>query len=86
MNNPLLTRPGAVAEFERSLSLERQCEGIGVAKVAARYRGRKAKLIDDQAAELRACLAAGAATKLAGEYGVSRASIDTYRTAPGAAR
>ncbi|CAM3225215.1 recombinase family protein [Tsukamurella hominis] len=82
MNNLLLTMLGAVAEFERSLILERQREGIAIAKAAGRYRGRKAKLTDDQAAELRARLAAGESpSKLAADYGISRASVYNYRAA-----
>ena len=35
---------GAVAEFERSLTLERQGEGVALAKQAGKYKGRKAAL------------------------------------------
>ncbi len=38
----MLTMLGAIAEFERSLMLERQKEGIEKAKKAGRYKGRKA--------------------------------------------
>ena len=37
----MLTMLGAIAEFERSLMLERQKEGIEKAKRAGRYKGRK---------------------------------------------
>lgn len=37
----LVTMLGAIAEFERSLMLERQREGIRAAKEAGKYRGRK---------------------------------------------
>lgn len=80
MNNLLLTMLGAVAEFERSLILERQREGIALAKARGVYKGRKAKLTGEQAEELRARLAAGeSATKLAAEYGISRQSVYNYR-------
>ncbi|KXO95769.1 recombinase family protein [Tsukamurella pseudospumae] len=80
MNNLLLTMLGAVAEFERSLILERQREGIAIAKAAGRYRGRKAKLTDDQATDLRTRLTAGESpTALAAEYGISRASVYNYK-------
>lgn len=80
MNTLLLSMLGAVAEFERSLILERQREGIAIAKRAGKYRGRKAKLTDDQAAQLRARLTAGeSATALATEYGISRASVYNYK-------
>ena len=44
MNTLLLSLLGAFAEFERSLILERQREGISIAKAAGKYKGRKASL------------------------------------------
>jgi DNA invertase Pin-like site-specific DNA recombinase len=80
MNNLLLSMLGAVAQFERALILERQREGIAIAKAKGVYKGRKAKLTADQAEELRTRLAAGeSATMLAAEYGVSRQSVYNYR-------
>lgn len=38
----MLTMLGAIAEFERELMLERQREGIERAKLAGKYKGRKA--------------------------------------------
>lgn len=82
MSNLLLSLLGAVAEFERSLILERQREGIALAKTRGVYKGRKAKLDREQAEELRARLSAGeSATKLAAEYGISRQSVYNYRLA-----
>ncbi len=67
---------GAVAEFERSMILERQREGIALAKAAGKYKGRKASLSDDQADELRARLQAREpVAALAREYGISRQSV-----------
>jgi len=37
----LLSLIGAVAEFERSIILERQREGIALARAAGKYKGRK---------------------------------------------
>ncbi len=37
----MLTVMGGVAEFERAMMLERQCEGIAKAKAEGVYRGRK---------------------------------------------
>ncbi|MEZ8233029.1 recombinase family protein [Vibrio splendidus] len=37
----MLTMIGAVASFERQLLLERQAEGIAIAKVKGKYKGRK---------------------------------------------
>ena len=79
MNNLLLSMLGAVAEFERALILERQREGIAIAKAAGKYKGRKAALTPAQADEMRARLAAGeSASRLATEYGVSRATVYNY--------
>lgn len=79
MNTLLLSMLGAVAEFERSMILERQREGIAIAKAAGKYKGRKASLTDHQADELRARLGAGeSVTGLAREYGVSRQTVYNY--------
>ncbi|CPX57571.1 site-specific recombinase PinR [Mycobacteroides abscessus] len=79
MNTLLLSMLGAVAEFERSMILERQREGIAIAKAAGKYKGRKASLTDDQASELRARLTAGESpTALAREYGISRQTVYNY--------
>lgn len=82
MNTLLLSMLGAVAEFERSMILERQREGIALAKAAGKYKGRKAALTADQADELRARLATGESVSgLAREYGISRQSVYNYKTA-----
>lgn len=80
MNTLLLSMLGAVAEFERSLILERQREGIALAKARGVYKGRKPRLDEGRAEELRARLLAGeSATKLAAEFGISRQSVYNYR-------
>jgi len=82
MNTLLLSMLGAVAEFERSMILERQREGIALAKVAGKYKGRKAALTKVQADELRARIAQGEPVSgLAREYGISRQSVYNYKTA-----
>lgn len=76
MNTLLLSMLGAVAEFERSLILERQREGIAVAKAKGVYKGRKPTLDDEQVQQLRDRRAAGESpTALAKEYDVSRQTI-----------
>jgi DNA invertase Pin-like site-specific DNA recombinase len=40
MSNLLFFMLGAVAEFERSIILERQREGIAIVKVEGKYKGR----------------------------------------------
>ena len=82
MNTLLLSMLGAVAEFERSMILERQREGIAIAKAAGKYKGRKASLSQTQASELRERLAKGeSVTALATEYGVSRQTVYNYKIA-----
>ena len=83
MNTLLLSMLGAVAEFERSMILERQREGIALAKSAGKYKGRKAALTDEQADELRARLVAGeSVSALAKEFGVSRQTVCTTTRSP----
>jgi len=43
-----VTMIGAIAEFERELILERQREGIAIAKAAGKYKGRQVKVIDKE--------------------------------------
>jgi len=81
MSTLLMSVMGAVAEFERALLLERQREGIEVAKRAGKYKGRKPALTPEQTATVAARLAAGeSAAALAGEYGVSRATVYNARS------
>ena len=71
----------AVAQFERALILERQREGIAIAKRTGKYKnvGRKPILSDEQVDELRVKLASGAkVSALAREYGVSRQTIYSW--------
>jgi DNA invertase Pin-like site-specific DNA recombinase len=82
MNTLLLSMLGAVAEFERSMILERQREGIAIAKAAGKYKGRKASLSQTQASELRERLTMGeSVTALATEYGISRQTVYNYKIA-----
>jgi DNA invertase Pin-like site-specific DNA recombinase len=82
MNTLLLSMLGAVAEFERSMILERQREGIAIAKAAGKYKGRRASLSQEQVGHLRGRLANGeSVTALATEYGVSRQTVYNYKVA-----
>ena len=75
----LLSMIGASAEFERALILERQREGIALAKAAGKYKGRKAKLSADQVEELgRRALTGESRTMLAKEFGLSRETVYQY--------
>jgi DNA invertase Pin-like site-specific DNA recombinase len=85
MANLLLSMLGAVAEFERALILERQREGIALAKAAGKYRGGQFKLTADKAAELRRRVATGEnKAALAREFGISRQSLYSYMKADNA--
>jgi DNA invertase Pin-like site-specific DNA recombinase len=79
MANLLLSMLGAVAEFERALILERQREGIAVAKTQGVYKGRKPSLSPERAEELRARAAAGETkAQLARSFKVSRDTVYAY--------
>lgn len=72
----MLSIMGAVAEFERSLILERQREGIAIAKAEGRYKGRKPKLTAEQVDQIRARSKTGEnRTMLAREFGISRDTL-----------
>lgn len=79
MSKLLLSIMGAFAEFERALILERQREGIAVARASGKYKGRKPKLIAEQVAELQRRAAAGEGkSALAREFGLSRETLYSY--------
>lgn len=77
MNLLLLNMLGAVSEFERSMILERQREGIAIAKAKGVYKGRKPSLSKDRVAELHLRVSAGDATiaAIAREFKVSRTTL-----------
>jgi len=69
----------AIAEFERALLLERQREGIAIAKRAGKYRGRKPSMNLEQVAAAKEKLRLGIPhAKVAREYGVSRQTLYAY--------
>ena len=75
----LLSLLGAVAEFERALILERQREGIAIAKAAGKYKGRRRALSAAQQGELCRRVALGEPkTVLAREFGISRETVYCY--------
>ena len=75
----MLSVMGAFAEFERALILERQREGIALAKERGVYKGRKKALLPDRVAELRRRAGAGEKkTELACEFGISRETLYQY--------
>lgn len=82
MNTLLLSMLGAVAEFERAIILERQREGIALAKAKGKYKGRKQALTPEQVEELKGMKKAGhPIAQLAKRYGVSRQTVYNYLAA-----
>lgn len=66
---------GAIAEFERSMMLERQREGVAKAKAEGKYRGR-AKTARAKSGEVEAALRAGEApTEVARRLNIGRSSV-----------
>ncbi len=66
---------GSIGEFERSLMLERQREGIAKAKAEGKYKGRK-PTARAKADEMLALKREGVgATKIAKRLGIGRASV-----------
>jgi DNA invertase Pin-like site-specific DNA recombinase len=63
---------GAFAEFERSIILERQREGIARAKAEGKYTGRKPKFNEEQKIEIMKDVDLGIIkTRIAAKYGVT---------------
>lgn len=74
----MLSLLGAVAQFERSLILERQREGIAKAKVRGAYKGRKPlnPLILEKAKEMHA--SGISLVKVANELGCGKSTLYNY--------
>ena len=75
----MMTMLGAVAELERNLILERQREGIALAKMHGKYKGGQPKLGAEQVAEIKELINQRVPiTAIAQKYGVSRRTIYNY--------
>ena len=73
----VLTILGAINEFERANMLERQREGVAIAKREAKYKGRKKTEIDDVAGAYHAWVhGTRARQRFARENGISRPTLD----------
>jgi len=73
----MLTMIGAIAEFERQNLLERQREGIAIAKLEGKYKGRKAIDIPDFDIHYKRYMSRKVSKiKLAEELNVSRPTLD----------
>jgi DNA invertase Pin-like site-specific DNA recombinase len=72
----MLTILAGFSEFERNIILERQREGIAIAKAKGVYKGRKKKLTDEQLEDMKMDFNAGLAkTEIAEKYGITRAYV-----------
>ena len=75
----MMTMLGAVAELERNLILERQREGIAIAKMHGKYKGGQPKLTAQQVEEIKALINNRTPiTQVAKQYGVSRRTVYNY--------
>jgi DNA invertase Pin-like site-specific DNA recombinase len=78
----MLNMLGMVAEFERDMMLERQREGIAIAKAAGVYKGRKARFDAATITLIRKRVDAGEnVSAIARDFGTSRPTI--YRALGG---
>ena len=77
MNTLMFQMLGAFAEFERTLTRERQREGIEAAKARGQKLGAPSKLTDEQIIELRVAVNEKGADKsvIAKRFGVSRPTL-----------
>lgn len=75
----MMTMLGAVAELERNLILERQREGIALAKMHGKYKGGQPKLTAQQVEEIKVLVNNHTPiTQIAKHYGVSRRTVYNY--------
>ena len=75
----MMTMLGAVAELERNLILERQREGIALAKLHGKYKGGQPKLTAQQVEEIKTLVNNRTPiTQIAKQYGVSRRTVYNY--------
>lgn len=75
----LLAVMGAVAEFERDILLERQREGIRIAKAQGKYKGAKKKLSPEQHLELKQMVEnRWRKTEIAKHFNIDRGSVYKY--------
>ena len=73
MSTLMLQMMGSFAQFERSMILKRQAEGIAVAKAKGAYKGRKASIDRDVISNM--IKAGSSLTSIAKSLGISRQSV-----------
>ena len=74
----MMTMLGAVAQLERSLLLQRQKEGIAIAKTKGKYKGGKNKLSSEQVEELKELSKTKSISALAKQFNLSRPTVYGY--------
>ena len=75
----MLSMLASISTFERDLMLERQREGIAIAKAKGKYKGRQSQFSAEQTTEIRTRFSQPTTNKaaLAREYGISRQYLYT---------
>lgn len=72
-----MTMMAAIAEFERDMILERQREGIAIAKAAGKYKGRKEIIVPNIGEYYERYMSRqGTKVSIAAELGISRTTLD----------
>ncbi len=71
----MLTMIGAVASFERQLLLERQAEGIMIAKLKGRYKGRKPISFTKQSEVIQLIEDGNSVAKVSNQLNVSKSTV-----------
>ena len=72
-----MTMMAAIAEFERDMILERQREGIAIAKAAGKYKGRKEITVPNIGEYYEKYMSRqGSKVSIASELGISRTTLD----------
>lgn len=72
-----MTMMAAIAEFERAMILERQREGIAIAKQKGKYKGRKAVVVPDIEDYYQKYMSRnGTKSSIAAELNISRTTLD----------
>jgi DNA invertase Pin-like site-specific DNA recombinase len=75
----MLNMLASFAQFERSLSKERQKEGVQIAKAKGVYKGRKQEMTEERIAEIKHRVEVGEAkASIAKSLGISRDTLYRY--------
>ncbi len=71
--NLMLSMLGAISQFERDLMLERQREGIAIAKSKGKYKGRQTRFSDEEINQIKSeFIESSNKTQLAKNWGITR--------------